>query len=226
MESLIFRRHNRYISNFDECWIPDFEGPDNLSGELGHKRSPEANTYFIGPLSRFKPNEKEVSQKLYDLCFIVSGPEPQRSIFERKIIAHVRDADNRSIIISGRPEKGFHSSSEGNVEIVAHMNDDDMHAVLSSSGLVICRPGYSSLMDLSVLGIPAAFVPTPGQTEQEYLARYHEEKGHFAYIKQKHFKPELLLNASKNYKGLSIRADKKLLEQRINNLVDLLDELK
>jgi len=82
LDPLIYKLNKRYISKFDECWVPDMEGDINLSGELSHKNDAALNTSFIGPLSRFRKH-KDIEQNdfIYDLIAIISGPEPQRSLF-------------------------------------------------------------------------------------------------------------------------------------------------
>ena len=51
--------------------------------------------------------------------------------------------------------------------------------LILSSQTIICRSGYSTLMDMHVLGKnELILIPTPGQTEQEYLADYwHKQFG-------------------------------------------------
>ena len=74
-----------FVSKYDECWVPDVETENNLSGDLAHRYPVLKNTFFVGLLSRFKTVQK-INLYKYDVLAIVSGPEPQRSIFEKTVI--------------------------------------------------------------------------------------------------------------------------------------------
>jgi len=50
--------------------------------------------------------------------------------------------------------------------------------MLNRARVIVTRSGYTTLMELAELGKRALFVPTPGQSEQEYLARFHRARGH------------------------------------------------
>jgi hypothetical protein len=56
-------------------------------------------------------------------------------------------------------------------------------------------------MDLWKLGKKAVFVPTPGQTEQEYLANELKKNGTAFYQTQSQFNLIEALRESENYKG-------------------------
>jgi predicted glycosyltransferase len=60
-----------------------------------------------------------------------------------------------------------------------------MKELIMTSKSIIARAGYTSIMELISLGRTALLIPTPGQTEQEYLARSLTEKGWFSSISQK-----------------------------------------
>lgn len=173
-----------FISKYDECWIPDDPGETNLSGALSHGRSLPANTSYIGTLSRFSPLMEYEGGSAYDICVLLSGPEPHRSDLEKKVIRQLLPLSLRVIIVRGKPgeqkvirlRKGFH--------LVPHLEDDMLVSALENSDLVICRSGYSTIMDLMSIGISTILVPTPGQTEQEYLAKYLGGKGLFTVVEQ------------------------------------------
>jgi hypothetical protein len=108
-EKLLHKIVLNHVKNFNECWVPDLATHDNLSGDLAHKYELPQNAFFIGFLSRFKMEKTENTMKLtasqkYDLLVIISGPEPQRSNFERMIIAQVYQTDFKTLIILGKPE--------------------------------------------------------------------------------------------------------------------------
>ena len=222
-ESLLYNIHKRYINNFTECWIPDDEEVPGLSGDLAHQNHPGIPSFFIGPQSRFKRQGKTSSEKKYPLLFIISGPEPQRSIFEQKILGQLRTSNLRALILRGRPEEGKRVRHDGNIEIYPHMDTADMLNAILSSELIICRSGYSSIMDLAILGIPAVLVPTPGQTEQEYLARLHLKEGNYYSVSQDDLDLNDIAHTAKKFTGLHLSNNNEILSERIRQLIDSLD---
>ena len=178
-EYFFYRVSLMLISGFDECWIPDDKESPGLSGELSHKYPLPANAMFIGPLSRFQQVEllhkKDISER--KITAIISGPEPQRSLFEAMVTKQLREFNQPAILVGGKPESDNIAATESNLTISPYLASAELHSVISGSSLVICRSGYSSIMDLQALGVKALFVPTPGQTEQIYLARLHQEAG-------------------------------------------------
>ncbi|MEI6061719.1 MAG: glycosyltransferase family protein [Bacteroidota bacterium] len=167
-----------FISRFDECWIPDYTGSPGLSGDLSHKYILPQNAKFIGPLSRFQQTEFPApGEKNANIAVVISGPEPQRSIFEDIVIDQLSSSNRVVTIVSGKPESNGIAVAEGNLTVIPYLSGEGLHALISASSLVICRSGYSSIMDLEALGARALFVPTPGQTEQIYLAGLHQNEG-------------------------------------------------
>lgn len=221
-EGLLYRLHKSHIRHFHECWIPDIIYDGGLSGDLAHLRKSPIPSYFIGPQSRFSLPEKVYGHMEYDLMVIISGPEPQRGIFEAKVLEQLRDSHYRALVLLGKPGAQHESHDTGNTVVRAHMATPELQQAMLSSGLVICRPGYSSIMDLAILGKAAAFVPTPGQTEQEYLAAYHLKKHHYYSISQKEFNLAAVVKASRNYPGLLIPRQQEALEHRVGELLSRL----
>ncbi len=211
--------HAKYIRKYTECWVPDVED-EGLAGELSHDARLPVPVHYLGPLSRFSPGGGKRDTK-YELLVIVSGPEPQRSIFEKKVLEQLQALPLKGILLSGKPELGKQLIRQGNIAVYPHLGKDEMQEVLQSSQLVICRPGYSSIMDLAVLGSRAVLVPTPGQTEQEYLARYHMDKRHCYAIAQNDLDIEKAIAAARNYSGLSQRPDNEALERNLERLISI-----
>ncbi|MEM7160842.1 MAG: glycosyltransferase [Bacteroidota bacterium] len=174
------RINKQFISRFNELWIPDFEGPDNLTGELSNAEGMDAK--YIGPLSRFKRCEKSTNMT-YDLLCILSGPEPQRSIFEAAVRRKMLSSKLKCALLRGVPNEPSKSKFE-NIDIWGHLRGTDLNDLINQSKWVLCRAGYSSIMDLYQLQKEAILVPTPGQTEQEYLARYLDGRKGFTFINQ------------------------------------------
>jgi len=185
-EYWLYRVSRFLISRFDECWIPDEKERPGLSGDLSHNYPLPVNAKFIGTLSRFKQAESLPSNISHEgkITAIISGPEPQRSLFEELVTKQLRELNHPATIIGGRPETGRLAVTESNLSILPYLTSDDLRSVIISSSLVICRSGYTSIMDLEALGAKALFVPTPGQTEQIYLAGLLQQAGIALYRTQ------------------------------------------
>lgn len=165
--------NNYAVLQFDECWVPDQNHPDNLAGALSFPPV-HPNTQYLGLLSRMR------SQNLanrYDFVAILSGPEPQRSKLESMLISQLMALPLKSLIIQGKTEKKEKIQISKNLEMISYLKAEGLNQVVASSKYIICRSGYSSIMDLARLGKKALLVPTPGQTEQEYLADQLFQKG-------------------------------------------------
>ena len=179
IEYPLYRVSRFLISRFDECWIPDDKVSPGLSGDLSHKYPLPGNAKFIGSLSRFEQPVKVAGRKSGEgeIAAIISGPEPQRSIFEDILKKQLTGLNQNAVIISGKPESQVTAVTDGKLTILPHLPVKEMTSVINSSSIVICRSGYSSIMDLQAMGAKALFVPTPGQTEQIYLAQLHQKSG-------------------------------------------------
>ncbi len=187
IEPTIYKRHLKYINQFNHCWIPDFKKHPGLGGNLSHKNTPE-NAHFIGPLTRFRETKNETPHT-YEYLAIISGPEPQRSNFEKILIKELSLSNAKCAIIAGTPNRKHDLNKHENIDYYHHLNTTDFASLAQHSRNIICRPGYSSIMDLNTLKKPVFFIPTPGQTEQEYLAKLYEKKG-IDWCKQNDFKLE------------------------------------
>lgn len=177
--------HLAVMKKFTECWIPDFEKKPNLTGKLGHVSKTGLKLKYIGPLSRL---EKQPLERKYDLMVILSGPEPQRGMLEEILRHELSDYPERVVFIRGVVESEQVLSQEGNITFYNYMDSAQLQQAFNESRLVICRSGYTTLMDLAKLGKKAFLIPTPGQTEQEYLARRMKKEGMLPYASQEKFK--------------------------------------
>lgn len=172
-----------FINQFDECWVPDLSGVNNLAGELSHPITmPIIPVKYIGVLSRFQPS---VQIRNNSLVFILSGPEPQRTIFENIIVKQLKQYNNPVILIRGvgKEEKALQKLGS-NVVQYNYASSHLLNEIIQQSNVVIARSGYSTIMDLVTLKQHAILVPTPGQTEQEYLAGYLFKKKLFYTVTQ------------------------------------------
>ena len=172
------------LSRFDECWVPDAETEPSLSGELSHGKVPEKVTY-IGPLSRFgTESDAVVTGKV---LVLLSGPEPLRSIFESMIESQSEGLGLDLLVVRGLPGESVTRPGSKGVRWVNHLGERELELELASASLVIARSGYSTVMDLVRMRRRAVLVPTPGQTEQEYLARHLSDAGLFLSVPQPSF---------------------------------------
>ncbi len=178
-----------YINRFDECWVPDVEGDPNLSGIMGHGIKPQIPLRYLGIVSRF---EKTVTSGDNDILVILSGPEPQREILEKMVISELKGSNFKVILVRGLVENVKQDYIEENITIYNFLNSEELEIFLNSSKLVICRSGYTSIMDLVKLQKRALLIPTPGQYEQEYLAKSLAEKGFFQSCRQEDFSLKLV----------------------------------
>ena len=231
MEWAVWRLHRWFIKHYDECWVPDVEGDDNLSGDLSHKYPLLKNTRFIGPLSRFSTTpirwedvrvEAEALdlKDRYDVVAVISGPEPHRTNLEREItdyrlqitnssqqstvnsqqvltpsgqaLVPLKQGDNKIVdvqfsflishfsllIVQGLPEDDLRlAEHRDGVDYIPHLPTELLQWYMQEAKEIVCRSGYSSIMDLHTIGRKAHLIPTPGQTEQEYLKIRNEELG-------------------------------------------------
>ena len=166
LEPIADKVHARLYANYQQIWVPDNENGETLSGILGHPKNIDKRVRYIGPLSRFTQNEEiKVSRKdKYDVVAVLSGLEPQRTIFEKEIIDRYANSEKRVFIARGK------------VNEPDCIDDDKLKKVLYGAEHIIARSGYSTIMDLWALGLlkKAELHPTPGQPEQEYLAQLHQ----------------------------------------------------
>ncbi len=181
---LTTKLHKKYIQKFTECWVPDVAVSQNLSGKLGHSTHAIKNVKYIGPISRL--SKKNVPIK-YDLMVLLSGPEPQRSLLEQKIIIELEKYPKKVIFIKGVIEKKQVIQQKGLVTYYNYMSSSDLEIAINESNYVLCRSGYTSIMDLALLSKKAFFIPTPGQHEQEYLAKKFDKEGIVPMCKQDKF---------------------------------------
>lgn len=171
LEKPVWRFHRFFINKYNECLIPDFEGKENLSGDLSHKYPLPQNARFIGPLSRFTNINVEKKENSFEIVAIISGPEPQRTLFEKQIFSKYEKSEQKTLIVCGLPQNKTTATIKGNLTIVPHLSDNKLADYLIAAKKIISRSGYSTIMDLYALNCldKAEFIPTPGQTEQEYL---------------------------------------------------------
>lgn len=197
-EGLLHKMHMDYARKFSRCWVPDLPESPGLSGDLGHRFPLPENGQHIGPLSRFAPND---SERLIDMVCVISGPEPQRTRFESIILKQLDSFKGSAVVVAGTPEIKEERTTENGHRIVPHLSANQLQELMSKAKVVLSRSGYSTVMDLSVIGGKAIFVPTPGQTEQQYLANLFHAEGLHLKAKQNSLNLPELLKQVEAFKG-------------------------
>jgi len=200
--------NRKMIQQFDECWIPDFEGKPNLSGKLSHgnfKLNNNTLTKYSGSLSRMNPPaeshgkiESNIKQKA---IIILSGPEPQRTFLEKKILEQALELPFQFLLVKGQTEQNEHFHFSKNIEVISFLTSEKLNQAIVESEIVISRSGYTTLMDLVALEKKAILIPTPGQTEQEYLAHHFFEQKIFFTARQKDFDLKNALEKVASFSG-------------------------
>ena len=181
-----------------ECWVPDIQESFNLTGKLGHLKKTPENITYLGPLSRLEKKELPIK---YDLMVILSGPEPQRTYLEEKLVLELKRYSGNVIFIKGKVESIQKIEQVKNVAYYNFMTSSEIETAFNESKIVLCRSGYTTVMDLAKLQKKAFFIPTPGQFEQEYLAKRLKRNGFVPYAKQDDFTIENLMEVQL-YQGL------------------------
>lgn len=174
--------HQKFIKRFDECWVPDHSRGLSLSGKLSENKKLKIKR--IGALSRFT---KEQLTKKYDITILISGPEPYRAQLEELMISKFAFSSKKICLVRGVIDKTVLKSPSKNIYIKNFLLSKQLQDVLNQSELIICRSGYSSILDLAKLQKKAFFIPTPGQFEQEYLAKRIEKLKIAPYVEQEKF---------------------------------------
>ncbi|MFK7781909.1 glycosyltransferase [Psychroserpens sp.] len=197
------KMHQKIIKQFDECWIPDNCGEENLSGDLGHVNMIDIPIKYIGPLSRLK---KTNIKNKYDLMVLLSGPEPQRTLLQNSLLKKLKNYKGDVLFVKGIIDDESKVFVNGHMTIYNFMTSKTLEKAMNESKAVLSRSGYTTIMDLAKLEKKAFFIPTPGQYEQKYLAKRLTELGLVASCNQKDFTIEMLETID-NYKGLKSTDD-------------------
>jgi uncharacterized protein (TIGR00661 family) len=175
-----------FVNKFSECWVPDFEKNTTLAHKLSHPEVfPNVPVHYLGPLSRFEVCDHSMQTDI-DILIVLSGPEPQRSILEKIMFDQLKTSEKKIAVVRGVPEE-LPESTIGDAIVYNHLDAGKFNRLVCSSQLVICRSGYSSIMDMIKLNKKLVVIPTPGQPEQEYLGTYLSQNGFAVCIQQHKF---------------------------------------
>lgn len=231
-EYFVHKLQQYFIHRFHTCWIPDFPSPPWLSGSLAHGFTLPENYHFIGSLSRMGGGLAQeracpapiLAEATPEILVILSGPEPQRTILEKLLLSQLCTSNYTALIVRGLSESSSKKTINGRITMLDYASGEVLQQLMLKAKTIICRPGYSGIMDLAALGKKAILIPTPGQTEQEYLGRYHHEAGHYYSISQQAFCLEKAIRECESMKGLLRIPDWALLDTQIKRLKQHLEE--
>ncbi len=222
LNRLLQKLHSRYMKNFDAVWVPDLEGKENLAGELAHPSKPIVQPVYLGLLSRMQATAGETK---FDLMILLSGPEPQRTILEEKLIDQLSTFTKTVLLVRGLPQKNSSTLQlPSHITVHNHLPAASLQEAMCSSQLIICRSGYTTLMDLIRLKKKAVLIPTPGQPEQEYLAAYMQQQQLFPFLTQADVSIQKATTIAENfsYQNPFTAVDFEYCKEVINKQVELL----
>lgn len=221
-DEMLRRLHYKYLERFNKCWVVDVAGQPNLSGKLAHPKTMPDNAGYIGLLSQFEKGTTTIDGD--HLLVLLSGPEPQRSLLSDKLWQQVKQHNGKVIFVEGSNNTAPRMDIPAHVEYHRQLTKTELQPLLEQAGLVICRSGYSTLMDLVTLNKKAIIIPTPGQTEQVYLAKHLHKEGIFLAASQRNFNLARAIASSKlfPFKQLALQGSfnnyKAVLDNWIGNL--------
>jgi uncharacterized protein (TIGR00661 family) len=177
----------KLLEKFKSCWVPDFDGKPNLAGILSHPtKLPVISTRYIGAVSRF--DKKGNNEIKFDVLVVISGPEPQRTTLEQKLLLQLQDFKGKVMFVRGLPKDDqFLQITNTGIQVKNHLTASEMEQAFLESEIVISRSGYTTVMDICKLQKKSILIPTPGQTEQEYLAKHLQEQGWCVMANQENF---------------------------------------
>lgn len=176
-------QHYKYLERFKDCWVVDIDH-DGYAGKLSHPDTIASNATYIGLLSQL---EKSNHPEQEYILVLLSGPEPQRTILADKLWQQVQTIDKKVVFVTGSDEQEPPKHIPSHITHYGRVTKEVLDKLMQQAAVVVCRSGYSTVMDLVKLGKKAIFIPTPGQTEQEYLGAYLAQKPQFAAVGQKSF---------------------------------------
>jgi uncharacterized protein (TIGR00661 family) len=219
-EEVITSVIRKRCGQFTECWIPDSEGAGSLAGRLSHPKTLPRNAYYIGPLTRLISID---AKKEMDVLVLLSGQEPERTQFEQIVVTQLQQTKLNSIVVRGKPEHKTRIKFAENIIMINSLQTEELSKAISISHIIVSRPGYSTLMDLSCAGARAIFVPIPRQTEQEYFAEELKRKKICYSETQDEFSLQRSLEKAKEYSGfVQHTVEQTVLRQRIEHLLNMI----
>ena len=207
--------------NFQKIFIPDLpgEGEGFISGKLSKiPRGMSSKYLHVGIMASVR---KEVVKEDIDLLVSISGPEPQRTVLEGIILRDVAELPGEKVVLLGRSEENRLVQETAGLKVYSHLPRKEMNGLLNRAKMILSRPGYTTIMELAELGKKALFIPTPGQTEQEYLARRLRDQNQFYSAKQQKLDLKEDLRRARKFSGLLHAEETAKSVERIMSELDL-----
>ncbi len=172
--------NSHFHEKFTRVIVPD-NSPDtvSLSGKLSRntRQATLKRIYYAGILSSIRKLDVEED---IDFLISVSGPEPQRTMLEEVIMKQVQTLPGKKMVLLGRPAENFEYKMDNLTTVKSYAGREEMSVLMNRAKFIISRSGYTTVMEIAELGKKRClFIPTPGQTEQEYLSQYYQDKGWF-----------------------------------------------
>ena len=207
----------QFINCYKACWVPDFSSDNNIAGMLSHPtKMPTIPVHYIGPLARFdkatsiincqssmveiNTNHKfKNTNYIYDCCILLSGPEPQRTVLEKMILVDINNIKAKILLVRGKPGSIEKLQGYNGVEIKNHLVGNELQQAIQQSEFIISRSGYTTIMELLSLQKKAILIPTPSQTEQEYLGTRLMNQRWCYSISQQNFNLKNAISEAKNF---------------------------
>jgi hypothetical protein len=220
-DAAVQQMHYRYLQRFGEVWIPDTEQQPSLAGVLSHPDTLPHKSRYIGWLSRFEgvaATQTDNSDK--HLLILLSGPEPLRTETSKRLWQQALGyKGGRVVFADGSDAANAPASVPPHITYHRRLNDQELIAAVGNAHTVVCRSGYSTIMDLVAMGARAILLPTPAQTEQQYLGKYLHKQKLFYTIPEKDFEINDALEKYRNFtfSAMPSVAGFNMHQQAINN---------
>jgi uncharacterized protein (TIGR00661 family) len=170
------------LRKFDCLFIPDYPWPSlNLAGHLAHSQ----NLYrcphrYIGVLSSYQ--QLDLEQDI-DYLFVISGYLLEhKASFVQNLLEQALELPGRKVFVLGvvdQQDELYNRYRRDDLEIHMVASGALRQQLFNRANVIISRAGYSTVMDLVEYGKRALLIPTPNQTEQEYLAYYLGSQQYF-----------------------------------------------
>lgn len=213
-----------FIDQFNECWVPDQQGFPNLAGDISHPDVlPKVPVRYIGCLSRFEQTIAAARMQ-YDVLILLSGPEPQRTVLENRMLKELSSlsSTHRIALVRGLPADEEIFRIPG-ITVYDHLPAAALQTLMQTTKLLISRSGYTTVMDIAKLKLKSVLVPTPGQPEQEYLAEYLSHNKWCAFMPQHAFSLTKALKLADDFSYAPMQdLDMDLYKQEISQVTDTL----
>lgn len=205
VDNMLRKLHYHYLQKFNACWVVDIPDAPGLAGALSHPAALPHHTTYIGLLSQLQI----INDAAQDyLLVLLSGPEPQRTMLSQQLWAQLQDYKGQVVFAEGKADADIPVHIPAHVRHYPILTKGNLETMLQGAAMVICRSGYSTIMDLVKLQKKAILIPTPGQTEQEYLAKQLHQQGCYPYLSQKDFEIDkaMVMAAQFSYQPLATPA--------------------